>query len=206
MNPWCPLAPRRWCDVLQADKFTMRSSSPSRLLTPPHLNELGMKAQGRRGGEDWRIVRLRGCHSARWSGLPAAKVTKGDNNSSRACQTQNCCYDGNGKITPADTPSAATEAAAREVWLSSKCTGMWVVETYYFFFWRSLRRVCAPGSHFHCSHLSMCLREMTPRGHFLFDTLNKTQLEPLRTWWRSPDAILFSLPGALVHFISLFLA
>lgn len=120
--------------------------------------------------------RLRGCHIWLRGGLSVTKVTKGNNNSMCLCQTQNCLYDWMGKITPADTLSAAIKAMCWEVWLSSKCTGMWVVETYCFsdFFFFLNPQCLSVRFTYQLFLLYFCIIEMT-----------QWEISPLEIWLRA---------------------
>lgn len=197
--------PRHAVDVkvtifsIEGDKFIMRSFSPCRLFMPPHLNELGMGAEGKgtEGLSHWRVVALHAGVAYQWQRWQR-------------------------KTTTARVRVKHRIAAMME-WENNSCryficshessTGRGVIEFKVHWYvgggniLHFLLEIIAPCLlacfTFPLFTLSLCLREMTPWGHFLFDTMKKTQLEPLRTWWRSPDAVLFSLPGALVHCITL---
>lgn len=156
----------------------------------PHLNELGMGTGGKGGLLLKMYFTFKGCRSGSWSGLPMTKVTKEDNNSvCRASHTELLVW-WNGKITPANTLSAAMKAAQGDVWLSSKCIGMWVVETYCFF---PLLKITAlyllVWFTFPPFPLYLRRREMTPWGGFPFD-MKKTQLGMLKRWWTNLNTIL----------------
>lgn len=127
--------------------------SPCRLFMLAHLNELGMGAGGKEGIAFEGSFRFKGCRSGSWSGVPMTKMTTEDDNN--VCELRLWW---NGKITPADSLSAAMKAAQGEVWLSSKCIGMWGLETYCFFL--STITLCLfVWFHFLPFPIYLCLRE-----------------------------------------------